>query len=144
MQMNKEELLANKTEIDKIIKTFFDIFTNKNGKETDWNIINRLCVPETIIIKKEGLSQLVYDVTSFIEPRKKILTDGTLVDFEEFEIEEKTLIATCIAHRFSRYQKNGKLSGKYFTDYGTKLFQFIKTIDGWKISSVVWEDDLKT
>ena len=87
MQMNKEELLANKTEIDKIIKTFFDIFTNKNGKETDWNIINRLCVPETIIIKKEGLSQLVYDVTSFIEPRKKILTDGTLVDFEEFEIE---------------------------------------------------------
>lgn len=24
---------------------------------------------------------------------------------------------------------------------GNKFFQFIKTLDGWKINSLIWEDD---
>lgn len=142
MQMIKETMSDSKTEIDNIIKKFFEIFNNKNGKQTDWNVIYNLCIPETVIIKKEGPTQTVYNPGSFIEPRKKILTDGTLVDFEEFETDEKTQIAEHIAQRYTQYQKSGTLNGKHFTGRGTKLFQLIKTTDGWKISSVVWEDDL--
>ena len=57
------------------------------------------------------------------------------------ELEEETKIVGHIAQRHSIYQKTGNLNGTYFVENGTKLFQFIKTIDGWKINSLVWEDN---
>ena len=141
MQTQKENLLADKLEIDRVIGQFFEIFNNKNGKKTDWGLINSLCIPETIIIKKENLHQTVYHLASFIEPRKKILTDGTLVEFEEFETGEKTQIAAFIAQRYSKYQKSGIFNGEAYTGQGTKFFQLIKTESSWKICSVAWEDD---
>lgn len=127
--------------IDQLTETFFSIFTNVNAQQPDWNSIYTLCLPQAIIIKKSDTSEIVYDVQSFIEPRKKILSDGTLTEFEESEIYEETRIVDHIAQRYSKYQKNGYLNGNQFQEYGSKLFQFIKTKDGWKINSVIWEDD---
>jgi hypothetical protein len=131
----------DKTQIDNITKQFFNIFTNTNQIQPDWTIINTLCIPETIIIKKTGLAQEIYNLHSFIEPRKKILSDGSLTNFEESEVKEETQIIGHIAYRHSAYQKNGDLNGNYFTGYGNKFFQFIKTHDGWKINSLIWEDE---
>ena len=136
------DIMEDKTNIDNLTRSFFSLFNNKKGNQTDWNSIHELCIPEAIIIKKEGHNETLYTLTGFIDPRKKILTDGTLTGFEEFEIEEHKRVEGCIAQRYSRYQKNGKLNGQYFDACGTKFFQFIKTKHGWKISSVVWEDAL--
>jgi Rieske Fe-S protein len=141
MQSDKERAQLNKLEIDHITKVFFDIFNNTNQKEPDWTIINHVCIPETIIIKKSDTSEVVYNLDSFIDPRRKILTDGTLTDFQESEINEETKIIGNIAQRFSKFQKYGYLNGNYFKEYGNKFFQFIKTNHGWKINSLIWEDD---
>jgi RimJ/RimL family protein N-acetyltransferase len=125
--------------IDRLIHSFFSIFTNREN-EPDWSVINNVCIPEAIIIKKTGLSETVYNLESFIEPRKKILTDGTLTDFEEKEIKEETKVTGNIAQRYAVYKKTGMLEGKRFEEYGDKLFQFIKTTAGWRINAVVWED----
>ena len=132
---------ADKLEIDNIVKVFFDIFTNTNQKQPDLTIINTICIPETIIIKKSGCAEEIYTLDTFIEPRKKILTDGTLTGFEECETNEETRIIGNIAQRFSKFEKSGYLNGSYFKASGNKFFQFIKTIDGWKINSIIWEDD---
>jgi RimJ/RimL family protein N-acetyltransferase len=133
-------ITSDKIGIDNLTKTFFSIFTNTNGKNPDWSIINSICLPETVIIKKTDLSEIIYSKHTFIEPRKIILTDGTLTDFEEHEIQEETKIIGHIAQRFSKYQKSGYLNGNYFKGYGTKFFQFINTRSGWKINSLIWED----
>lgn len=104
--------LSKSTEIDKdsinkIIDQFFGIFNNKDRSEHDWDLIYRICIPETIILKKNGPEQTIFNLKDFIEPRKIILTDGTLTDFEEVEIEEQTMISNNIAQRQSRYQKSG-------------------------------------
>ena len=91
--------------------------------------------------QKTGLTEVVYNLANFIEPRKTILSDGTLTNFEEHELHEETEIVGHIAHRRSSYQKSGNLSEKSFIETGTKLFQFIKTNNGWRICSLVWEDD---
>jgi len=122
---------------------FFSIFTNSKGKQPDWELIHRICLPETHIIKKAGTLHEVYTLSSFITPRKKILSDGSLTDFEEKEIGEETKIIGSIAQRYSRYQKSGTLNGNAFLEYGHKLFQFVKTSEGWKITSLIWEDDKK-
>ena len=141
MQNNSERTLPDKLEIDNTTNVFFDIFTNINQKPPDWTIINNVCIPETIIIKKTDTTEVVYNLDNFIEPRRKILTDGTLTNFQEIEIKEETKIIGNMAQRFSKYQKSGYLNGTYFKECGNKFFQFIKTNNGWKINSLIWEDD---
>jgi len=132
---------ADKFHIDNITKQFFDVFNTTNQRQPEWTILDKICIAETIIIKKTGLTQTIYDLPGFIEPRKSILTNGTLTDFQETELEEETKIVGHIAQRHSKYQKTGNLNEAHFVENGTKLFQFIKTIDGWKINSLVWEDN---
>jgi len=73
---------ADKTAIDHITKHFFDIFNNTSQRQPDWTTLYDICIDETIIIKKTGLTQTIYDLASFIEPRKAILTNGTPDKFQ--------------------------------------------------------------
>lgn len=144
---NENELLmiysitADKFIIDQLTKSFFNIFTNINKQQPNWSTIHTICLPETIIIKKNSIEEEVYNLNTFIEPRKKILSDGTLTEFEEYEIFEETKILDNIAQRYSKFQKNGYFKNAYFKEQGNKLFQYVKTNNGWKISSVIWEDN---
>jgi hypothetical protein len=138
--------MANSKEIDTenidgLIRQFFGIFNNKTKSEQDWDLIFRICIPEARILKKNGLEQTIYTLKDFIEPRKIILTDGTLSGFEETEIDARTMISNNIAQRQSRYQKSGYLNTQYSSELGTKLFHLVRTSGGWKISFVTWEDD---
>ncbi len=143
---NEEELLLyfiepDRITIDKLTKSFFGIFYTKEEHKPDWKLLDSLCLQEIRIIKKTGLRQEVYDLPHFIEPRKKILSDGTLTEFEEYEISHETKIVGNIAQRYSVFQKRGYLKGEAFKGTGHKFFQFIKTEKGWKISAVIWEDE---
>ncbi len=70
-----------------------------------------------------------------------MFNDGSLSDFIEEEIFERTEIFGNIAHRLSLYKKSGLMNGKEFKNKGIKTIQFIKTTAGWKISSVAWDDE---
>ena len=141
MHSNSDSHSADKIEINNLTKHFFNLFDNTDHKIPDWTMAEKICIPDIIIIKKTGLTEVVYNLANFIEPRKAILSDGTLTNFQEQELHEDTQIIGHIAQRQSRYQKSGNLSGKSFIETGTKLFQFIKTNNGWKINSLIWEDD---
>ena len=126
--------------INQITKDFFNLFTNTKQKKLELEKINDICFPETIIIKKDKDKQEIFNIETFISPRKKILSDGTITEFEEYEIIGETKIVNNLAQRFSKYQKKGYLNGEYFEGNGTKFFQYTKTTTGWKINSVIWED----
>ncbi len=145
IENEKEQLLvyaitSDKFNIDQLTKSFFSIFTNSNNQKPDWSLIHSLCLHETTIIKKSTNKEEVYNLNTFVEPRKKILSDGTLTEFEEYEIVEETRILENIAQRYSHFQKHGYFNETYFEEKGNKLFQYVKTTNGWKISSVIWED----
>lgn len=150
--MEKEMLFEGKAlflyavEVDQLLLNqlthrFFGVFNNNKEQYPDWDRIKEICVPESIVIKKTGLEEEIYNLETFITPRRKILSDGTLTGFEELELKAETKITGNIAQRFSKYEKSGVLNGKEFKASGNKIFQFIKTREGWKINAVVWEDD---
>ena len=141
MDTTIEKMVNDKIEIDHITKQFFDVFNNTSQRQPDWTILDKICIDKIIIVKKAGLTETIYDLCSFIEPHKLILTDRTLSDFQEMEVSEESKIIGHIAQRKSKYQKIGNLNGTYFVEKGTKMFQFIKTLTSWKITSVIWEDD---
>jgi len=136
-----QNTVSDQAGINLLIQQFFSLFNNKITASPDLDAIYNLCLPEAIIIKKNGLEESIYDLGSFITPRQQILSDGTLTDFEEFEISHETTVFQHIAQRHSKYQKKGVSEGKEFTGSGTKFFHLLKTSQGWKISSVIWEDD---
>ena len=129
-------------DINEIADRFFAVFTNKDGRLPDIDTLQRICIPEAIIIQKAGTTLNTYTIDAFASSRQKILTDGTLTDFEERETSEETKIFHNIAQRNSRYEKSGVLNGVYFQQTGAKLFQFVKLGSDWKISALIWEDEI--
>jgi len=121
--------------INELINCFFNIFNNKDLSRLNLKKVFEICIPQTVIIKKEGINHEVYNLNTFIEPRERILRDGTLTNFEEYEIGNETKIIGNIAQRHSKYHKKGIHIGVEFQQVGNKLFQFIKLSQGWKISS---------
>lgn len=109
----------SKIEIDVATAEFFDAFDNRGGKAADVARIRRLVLPSGVIVKT-GPEFEVYTVDAFIEPRQRLLTDGRLVEFSEWEISEQTEIAGDIASRFGEYRKSGILDGEPFEGAGPR------------------------
>lgn len=66
MQSNFTSTDQDQSSIDKVTAAFFDLFTNTDKRQPDLTRIHSLCIPETIIIKKTGLTQEVYNLNGFI------------------------------------------------------------------------------
>ena len=71
----------------------------------DFDRFDELFIPEATLVKNVGGMPVVYDVASFLEPRKTILTDGTVREFSEYETSAQTHVYGNIAQRFNRYKK---------------------------------------
>ncbi|MFJ7199856.1 MULTISPECIES: GNAT family N-acetyltransferase [unclassified Streptomyces] len=129
-----------KAELDRLMRAFLGAFANTGGSRPNLDVIREVFVPEGMIIANVGDEPVVYDIDSFIEPREKVLTDGTMTEFSEWEVAERTEIFGSIAHRFSEYRKSGILNGERFEGEGRKTTQFVRTPAGWRMSSMAWDD----
>ncbi|GAA2291743.1 hypothetical protein GCM10010149_43960 [Nonomuraea roseoviolacea subsp. roseoviolacea] len=130
----------SKAEIDRLMRAFMGAFTNTGGARPDVGVVRELFIPQGMIIKNVGDELVVYDLDAFIAPREKILTDGTLTGFSEWEVAKRTEIFGSIAHRFSEHRKSGFLDGEWFEGSGHKTTQFVRTPAGWRMSSMAWDD----
>jgi len=139
-QLRLYEADTERISISGLVKSFFSVFTSKSNAQPRLDLLKEICVPEVSLANRYMSKTEFFDLTSFIKTRHKILTDGTLMDFEEKEVFNETRIIKGIASRFSEYEKRGILYRKRFKINGYKLFQFVKTKESWKISSIVWED----
>ncbi|MFC8430149.1 DUF4440 domain-containing protein [Streptomyces sp. NPDC057253] len=129
----------SKSELDAVTAEFFGAFDNRGGRTADVGRVRRLVLPEGVIVKT-GPEFTVYSVEEFIEPRLRLLTEGRLVEFSEWETSERTEIAGDIASRVGTYRKSGILDGEPFDGAGTKTIQFVRTPEGWRIAALAWYD----
>ncbi|GAA1536112.1 hypothetical protein GCM10009678_18150 [Actinomadura kijaniata] len=129
-----------KAELDRMMRTLFGAFGNTGGSRPNLDVIREVFIPEGLIIKNVGGKTEIYDLDTFIAPREKMLTDGTLTEFSEWEVSERTEIFGSIAHRFSEYGKSGYLDGEWFEGAGRQTTQFIRTATGWKMCAAAWDD----
>jgi len=130
----------DRADIDALVAAFFAAFSNLNGP-ANVRIVYDLCLPQAVITNTAGHSAEICTLREFVEPRATLLTDGTLTDFAENETGHDLFVVGRIAQRRSDYVKSGVRSGVRFTTRGHKVFQFVKTSAGWKISAVAWDDE---
>jgi len=134
------KIAVDQLQINAVAKKFFEVFTNTIHQQPDWLSLERLCIPEVSFISAKQNAHTVSNLHSFIQTRKILFSQGALSDFQEYELSEQTSILNNIAQRHSRYEKTGVMEGKRFCQQGEKFLHFIHTREGWKISSVIWED----
>jgi RimJ/RimL family protein N-acetyltransferase len=129
-----------RAELDRLMGVFVGAFTNTGSTRPDLGVIRDVFIPQGRIIANVGDEPVIYDLDAFIEPRQKMLTDGTLTEFSEWEVAERTEIFGSVAHRFSEYRKSGFHHGEWFEGGGYKTTQFVRTPAGWRMSSLAWDD----
>ena len=127
--------------IDYAVTSFFSFFDNRAGKISNFDELENMFIAGASIIKRNDQNLELMSVREFILPRKQLLIDGALVEFNEWEIEHQTFISMGMATRISKYGKNGLLNGQSYTGQGEKHIQLLLTDQGWKIASIIWEDD---
>ena len=127
--------------IDGLVAQFFGAFSNDGGCEPRLDALRALFVDGAVIAKRNGGELELMTVDSFIAPRQELLSSGELIEFSEWETESRTVVMHGIACRQSTYEKKGLMRGEAYGGAGRKILSLVRTADGWKIVSAIWEDE---
>lgn len=127
--------------IDALIAAFYGAFDNRDGRAIPVEALRDLFLPGAIVTRAAGSGPDTMTLDRFIAPRARMLSDGTLTDFHEWETRARTQVLRDIACRHSTYEKRGRYQGARYDGGGAKLFQLVRTLGGWRIASIAWEDD---
>jgi hypothetical protein len=139
--MNQPQPNATKVELDRLTFEFFRAVSFEAGGTPAYASIHALFIAPGLLIKNTAATPEVCTVRQFIEPRQALVQSGELTRFRELELSERTEVFGNVAHRFSAYAKSGSMKGVAFEARGMISTQFILTPDGWRMSSMAWDDE---
>ncbi|MES2127687.1 MAG: hypothetical protein V4463_10480, partial [Pseudomonadota bacterium] len=126
--------------IDHLIHDFFKQFDNRTTGACPLDQLERFFADGAVIVKRSAQGVEVMSVEAFAAPRRRLLGEGTLKDFHEWEVSAETFCFGGTATRTSHYRKRGRLNGQAFEGEGMKSVQLVLTDAGWRITAIIWED----
>lgn len=128
-------------DIQVLVATFFDAFTSGADVNDRLDRLAKLFLPEAVIVRTCGAEPLVQDVGGFIAPRRALLSGGSLVDFREWPTSGRTEVFGAVAHHWGTYAKSWVQDGQPCSGRGAKTLQLVRTMSGWRISALAWDDE---
>jgi len=131
----------DRAELGRLMERFLRAVSFAEGERPAYGELRRLFAEGAHLTKTSDAVPESATVDAFIAPRQASVDAGTLTWFEELEVAEITEIFGNVAHRFSTYEKRGSLNGDAIDARGAISTQFIRTPDGWRMSSMAWDDE---
>lgn len=132
--------MDDRANIDALTARLYAAFRNVGGASAPVDTLYEVFLPDARIIKAVSTTPETMSLHDFVESRRAILGDGSLLDFDEWEIDARTEIHGHVASRWSLYRKCGTRSGERFDTQGLKSLQCVRVGQGWKIASLAWDD----
>jgi hypothetical protein len=139
--MNQSEHANVKAQIDHLTSEFFRAVSFEAGEVPPYENIRALFIDAGLLVKNTGAQPEISGIDQFIEPRLAMARAGSLTRFREAELSESTQIFGSVAQRFSAYEKSGTMKGVAFEARGMISTQFIATPNGWRMTSMAWDDE---
>jgi len=124
-----------------VLRGFFRAVSFDVGGRPSYAKLRDLFITDGKLINTTGDAPDVATLDAFIAPRQRAVDAGELTSFEEVELEGATQVFGNVGHRFSTYAKTGERDGVGFSGRGMISTQFVRTADGWRISSMAWDDE---
>ncbi|GAA3297813.1 nuclear transport factor 2 family protein [Dactylosporangium vinaceum] len=128
-------------EFEVLLAGFFRAVSFEAGTVPDYEAIRAVFAPRGLLIRAVGAPAEVSTVDEFIAPRVAQVRSGALTAFAESEISGASQVFGNVGQRWSRYDKRGVLDGAAFAAQGWISTQFARTGDGWRITSMAWDDE---
>ncbi|MDQ6526060.1 DUF4440 domain-containing protein [Nocardioides sp. LHD-245] len=132
---------ADDRAVRSVVDRFFAAFVSGAHAEERAADLRAVLLPEAVLVGLAGGEPATYDVESFIAPRVALLGGGTLDEFREWVLDARIDRFGDIAQVWCTYAKSWRQDGAAATGGGTKSLQLVRTVAGWRISAVVWDDD---
>ena len=129
------------TELGALVARFFQCVSFEQGGSPDYEGIRDLFIDAGLLIRNVGAAPDVCSLRQFIDSRQAAVDAGDLTRFREAELKSDSLVFGGVAHRCSGYVKSGTLKGTPFEARGLVLTQFVRTPSGWRMNSMVWDDE---
>jgi len=128
------------SEIDRLIAEFYAAFDNRGSRSPAPAELRAMFTAQATITRVTPDRIDTWTTDAFIAPRAAMLTEGTLTEFHEWEVDGQTTAFDSIANRCSHYKKAGLLNGAPYGGEGRKFIQLCRISDRWLISSILWQD----
>ncbi len=133
--------MSVESELERLMRAFLAAVSFQPGERPDYDAIRTLFIDGGMLIRNTGDAPEVTSVDEFIAPRRALVDEGALTAFFEGELDAVIEIFGTVAHRFSGYEKRGTQNGVSFEARGAISTQFVRTPDGWRMSSMAWDDE---
>lgn len=126
--------------IDQVIAKVFEAicFTEEEGP--NMHRLKSLFVKEGLLINYNEEEPLILPVTQFVKHFEQLAADGVIPSLEDKELRHETRVYDRVAHRYSFYEAGFKPADEPFAR-GVNSIQLINTSEGWKLTSMAWNDD---
>jgi len=125
--------------ITKAVHEAYAAISFKKGEKPRYNDIKNYFIPEAQLINYRSDTAQVTSIGQFIDPLYKQFIEGNHIGmFYEEEIFGRTEQFGRVAHRISTY-KTYLNTMDTVAERGVNSFQLIKTQNGWKVSSIIWD-----
>ena len=128
-------------ELEALMNRFLQAVSFRSGGQPRYHDLHALFVDGAKLIKTASTTPEISTVREFIKTRQDTVDSGALVWFQEIETANITENFGNVAHRFSTYEKRGSMDGAAIDVRGAISTQFIRTADGWRMSSMAWDDE---
>ncbi|OLB74470.1 MAG: hypothetical protein AUI14_23435 [Actinobacteria bacterium 13_2_20CM_2_71_6] len=128
-------------ELRELTEAFFRSVSFERGGSPQYGAIRALFVDGGRLIRNIGDAPEFASVEEFIESRQALVASGELEMFSETEASAITELYGGVAHRWSTYDKAGVSGGVAFEARGLISTQFVRTPDGWRMTSMAWDDE---
>ncbi len=138
IQNNNSYTVPDDAAIKKAVDDAYTAISFKNGEQPRYDSINYFFIPQAQLINYISDTAQILLISDFIKAYKVYVESTKIQSFHEEEIYGRTEQFGNIAQRISSY-KTYVNSLDIVKERGVNSFQLIKTPQGWKVSSMVWD-----
>ena len=124
--------------IDKAVLDAYNSIGFKMGDQPHYDGIKKIFIPQAQLINFRSDSAQITNLNQFIYVFRTFVETDDVKAYSEKEIFGKTEQFGRIAERISNY-KAVIINSDTTIERGVNSFQLIKTNNGWKVSSIIWD-----
>lgn len=128
--------------IKKAVDSAYAAISFNKGEEPRYDSIKNYFIPKAHLISLRGDSMQVMSLDQFVYLYRTFIQSDSVTMFHEKEIYGKTEQFGNIASRISTYKTYLNTMDKP-EERGVNSFQLVKTPQGWKVSSIIWDVERK-
>ncbi len=124
--------------IKKAVDDAYAAISFKSGDQPRYDSIQYYFIPQAQLINYISDTAQILSISDFVKAFRNYVESTKITSFNEQEIYGRTDQFGNIAQRISTY-KTYVNSNDIVKERGVNSFQLIKTPQGWKVSSIIWD-----